>query len=75
MRYDLETLEVLPVSLEDMLEMVAAGGNGATFVDIPNLLKAAAKELRKHKAFKRHILDWKRDFDQGSVKELERILK
>lgn len=38
--------EELDVSTADMLEIVAGGGNGVEYVDIPGLLERAAKELR-----------------------------
>lgn len=34
------------VTTADMLEIVAGGGNGVEYVDIPGLLEKAAKELR-----------------------------
>ena len=45
-----EFTEKFDVPTADMLEIVAGGGNGVEYVDLPGLLERAAKELREKSA-------------------------
>ena len=40
-------MEEFEVTIADMLEIVAGGGNGVEYVDIVGLMEKAAKELRE----------------------------
>jgi hypothetical protein len=45
-----EFTDKFDVPTADMLEIVAGGGNGVEYVDLPGLLERAAKELREKDA-------------------------
>lgn len=68
--------DTFELPIEDMLEIVACGGNGSEYVDLPKLMDDAAKELHALRAEVERLKDANAQLQEivnGDTEEDERI--